>query len=256
MSAPDGEAGARPPSGIGTLAEKSLHAALKAWYARPGDQLEVPVAGIAADGRRYRYHIDLVRPADAPDAPPLFIEIQTRNFNSLKRKLVALTEAHRVHLVYPVAAERWLVDCAADGSVLRRRRSPKRGRVENAFDELVRLPDLICRPTFSFEVLLIRDEEVRLDDGRGSWRRGRRSIADRRLLDVLDARVFHNAEDFAALLPDGLPAQFTARELAALGHLSPVTAGRMAYCLWKMGALMRAGKRGNAYVYAAPAQRA
>ena len=37
---------------IGTLGEKSLHAALKRWYARPDDQIECVVEG---------YHIDLVR---------------------------------------------------------------------------------------------------------------------------------------------------------------------------------------------------
>jgi hypothetical protein len=37
---------------IGTLMETSLHAALKEWYAQPGDRTEVPMDG---------YVIDLVR---------------------------------------------------------------------------------------------------------------------------------------------------------------------------------------------------
>ena len=37
---------------IGTLGEKNVHSALKAWYARPGDELEVEVDG---------FHIDIVR---------------------------------------------------------------------------------------------------------------------------------------------------------------------------------------------------
>ncbi len=41
---------------IGTLQERSLHAALKQWYARPGDRLEEPVDG---------YVIDICRPADS-----------------------------------------------------------------------------------------------------------------------------------------------------------------------------------------------
>ena len=36
---------------IGTYQEKSLHAALKAWYAAPGDRIpEQPVDGYVADG--------------------------------------------------------------------------------------------------------------------------------------------------------------------------------------------------------------
>lgn len=41
---------------IGRLREKSLHAALKAYYANPGDRLEVPIAGMLSiwcrQGRR------------------------------------------------------------------------------------------------------------------------------------------------------------------------------------------------------------
>ena len=36
-------------SEIGTLNEKPLHAALKAWYAQPGDRLEVAVDGFVVD---------------------------------------------------------------------------------------------------------------------------------------------------------------------------------------------------------------
>jgi hypothetical protein len=43
-------------SGIGLLNEKPLHAALKQWYARPGDRFEVAVDGFVIEliGRRGR----------------------------------------------------------------------------------------------------------------------------------------------------------------------------------------------------------
>lgn len=235
-----------PSSSIGTLAEKSLHAALKRWYTEPGDRLEAPLT-VTVAGRVRRYHIDLLR--DDP-AGPLLIEIQTRSFTAIRDKLRALTTAHRVRLVYPVAAERWLVDCDADGHTQRRRRSPRRGRVEDVFTELVRMPDLPLSPRFSLEVLLIRDEEIRHADGRGSWRRGRRSIHDRRLLAVMAARAFLTVADYTALMPEALPAPFTVRELASAARLSPALAGKMAYCLWKMGALARVGAQGRAHLYA------
>jgi hypothetical protein len=61
---------------IGTLNEKPLHAALKVWYALPGDRLEVSVGGFIAD---------IVR-------GDLLIEIQTRHLAAMKRKLHALAE--------------------------------------------------------------------------------------------------------------------------------------------------------------------
>ena len=88
--------------GVGLLNEKPLHAALKAWYARPGDRTEVPVDGS---------FIDLVR-------DDLLIEIQTRGFSALKRKLERLVPGHPVRLVYPVAYEKWILRLAGDGVTL------------------------------------------------------------------------------------------------------------------------------------------
>lgn len=234
---------------IGTLSEKSLHAALKMWYALPDDQLEVPLA-VEIDGKKHRYHIDLQRANAAGEM--LLIEIQTRSFTAIRRKLRGLVQGHQVRLVYPIAAERWLVDCDAKGCELKRRRSPKRGRVEAVFAELIAMPDLTQSSNFSLEVLLIRDEEIRRDDGKGSWRRKHRSIADRRLLAVLESRVFHTSADYAALIPPVLlnsATPFTVRELAKASTLTPALAGKMAYCLWKMDILQRVGKRGNAILY-------
>ena len=65
-------------SNIGTMQERSLHAALKSWYAAPGDRLEQLVDG---------FIVDICR-------GDLLIEIQTRNLASIKRKLAALTARH------------------------------------------------------------------------------------------------------------------------------------------------------------------
>jgi len=70
--------------GIGLLNEGPLHAALKRWYAQPGDRFELPVEGFV---------IDIVR-------GDLLLEIQTGNVASIKAKLTRLVGSHRVRLVY------------------------------------------------------------------------------------------------------------------------------------------------------------
>ena len=133
------------PNQISTLNEKSLHASLKEWYARPGDRLEESVDG---------FLIDVVRDG-------LLIEIQTRNFSALKRKLRTLTREHPVRLVYPIASEKWIVRVSKNWrKQLGRRKSPKHGSVENLFEELVSIPTLLAEANFSLEVLLIHEEEV------------------------------------------------------------------------------------------------
>ena len=126
-------------SAINTFNEKALHADLKAWYARPDDLIETPVDG---------FIIDIVR-------GDLLIEIQTRNFSAIKRKLNQLTANHPVRLVYPIACEKWIVKLPKDGkSPKSRRKSPKRGALVDLFAELVSFPDLLASPNFSLDVLL------------------------------------------------------------------------------------------------------
>lgn len=219
---------------ISTFNEKPLHAALKEWYARPDDQLEVPVGGFIAD---------IVR-------GDLLIEIQTASFASLKRKLLELTAHHPVRLVYPIARQKWIVKLAEDGhSRLSRRKSPKRGMVEDVFAELVSFPTLLASPNFSLEVLLIQEEEVRRHDPARRWRRQGWVTHERRLLEVVDRQRFETPADLAALLPPTLPEPFTTSDLAASLPRPRRLAQRMAYCLREMQVIDPVGKQGNAILY-------
>jgi hypothetical protein len=221
---------------IGLLAEGSLHAALKAWLAQPGDQLEA-----ALDG----YVIDILR-------DDLLIEIQTRHLYAMRRKLTRLLASHRVRLVHPIAAEKWIQRVDADDLPLTRRKSPKRGQVLDAFRELVRVPDLLAHPNFSLDVLLIQEEEVWRDDGQGSWRRKGWSRADRRLLGVVSVRTLVTPADYLALLPSTLPQPFTNRELATAAGCPTSLAQKITYTLRGLDVLAPAGKRGRALAFCIP----
>jgi hypothetical protein len=221
-------------SGIGLLNEKPLHASLKQWYARPGDRFEVPVDG---------YVIDLVR-------DDLLIEIQTRNLSAIKSKLTKLAHSHRVRLIYPIVQEKWIVRLAnGDGRGTIRRKSPKRGRLEDLFWELVSIPQLLLHPNFALEVLMIREEEVRRYDGRRRWRRGW-VIEGRRLLEVLDQHSFGQSADWLGFLPEKLES-FTTGDLATRMNTRRELAQKMAYCLREARMIELIGKRGRANLYRA-----
>jgi hypothetical protein len=218
-------------SHIGTLNEKPLHAALKAYYAQPGDRFEVPVD---------QFHIDLVR-------GDLLVEFQTAGFGAMRRKLDALLPNHPVRLVHPIAETKWIVKLDRTGTKeLYRRKSPKKGCVDDLFEELVSLPTLLANENFSLEVLMIHEEDVRREDRRRrkSWRRH-----ERRLLEVTDRWVFQSPEDLADLLPQNLPEPFTTADLAEqLGRPRWLTQ-KMAYCLRESEVLSVTGKQGNALLY-------
>jgi len=219
---------------VGTLNEKPLHAALKAWVAQPGDRFEVAVAG---------YWVDIVR-------EDLLIEIQTGNFAAIKGKLAALAAQQPVRLVYPIAQEKWIVKLGGEGEgPLSRRRSPRRGTVEDLFGELVSFPRLLAQPNLTLEVLLIREEEVRRYEAGRRWRRGGWVTQERRLLEVVERRLFQTTADLAGLLPPMAADPFTTADLAAALRRPRRLAQQMTYCLREVGAIEPVGKQGKALLY-------
>ncbi|HSK91227.1 MAG TPA: hypothetical protein VK875_07935 [Euzebyales bacterium] len=218
---------------VGTLGEKPLHAALKRWYAEEGDRVEEPVDGFV---------IDLVRDG-------ALIEIQTRGFAAMKRKLIRLLDGHAVHVVHPVAVERWIVKLGESGEVLSRRRSPRRGAAVDLFAELVSFPELIAHAGLTVELLLIREDEVRRFDGSKGWRRKGWVVVERRLLDVVDRLVIDSPEVLASLLPSDVPLRFTTADLARTLGRSRRLAQQMTYCLRRAGVIDIVGKDRNAIVY-------
>lgn len=220
--------------GIGILRERPLHAALKRWYAEPGDRLEVAVDG---------YVVDLVR-------DDLLVEIQTRGVAGMRTKLVALlTLGHRVRVVHPIAVDRWLVRVDNSGSEIDRRRSPRHGRLVDLAGELVSVPDLLVDPALEIEVLLTREEEVRRHDPRRCWRRRGWTVVERRLLEVTDRVLIRDPADLAQLLPAGLPAPFTTADLARELDRPRRTAQQLAYCLRLTGIIEPAGRHGRSATY-------
>ena len=225
---------------IGTLTEKSMHTALKALYAQPGDLLECELDG---------YVVDIVRRSEVDATLCQCIEIQTRNLAKLKSKLHALLERYPIQVVYPIAQERFIVRMEANGVIQSRRKSPKHGTILHVFPELVSIPAFVRHPHFSLIALLIREEEIWLDDGQGSWRRKHWSIYDRRLLEVVQPIPLYAPADYAALLPAGLPSEFDSHQLATALNQPRFLAQKMAYCLRRMGVLELRGKRGNSFIY-------
>jgi hypothetical protein len=90
---------------------------------------------------------------------------------------------------------------------------------------------------------LIEEEELRCNDGRGSWRRRGVSVKDRKLLNVFDRIVFRDSRDFLEFLPKELDEYFTNKVLALKLGISIRLAQKITYCLRKMGAISIAGKK-------------
>src|SRR3954469_6076153 len=218
---------------IGELREGPLHAAIKDWYARPGDRAEVPYGGFV---------IDIVRGDE-------LIEVQTAGFHRLKAKLDALLDAHAMTIVHPVCAQRRIVRVDEHGEVVAARRSPLRGGVLDVCAELVSFPSLLTHPNLRVAIVLCAEDHVRGPEP--VVRRGRRrDPGQRRLSEVLDTVTVTQPADIAALLPAALAEPFTTRDVATALELPAVLPRQVVYCLRESGALAAAGRAGRAPAYA------
>lgn len=221
---------------IGSLNEKPLHAALKEWYRDDGDCVEAPVEGFV---------VDLVRGG-------LLIEIQTRGFAAMRKKLDTLLDTHAIQLVHPVAETKWIVKLDDQGDEVSRRRSPKRGIPADVCGELVSFPSLLSHPNFTLEVTMVEEEEVLRPEPKRGWRRGGFVIEERRLVDVLDSVELSSPGDLLELLPNGLPRPFTTADLAEGLGRSRHLAREVAYCLRVSGAVEVVGRDRRGILYELP----
>ncbi len=200
--------------GIGTLGEKTLHLALKYYFAPDPLTHEQPLGGFVAD-------------AVTEDG---VYEIQTRGLSRLKPKLDAFLPLCPVTVVHPVIAEKLLVRVDENGEVQSQRRSPKHETFFSAMRELYTLRDYVSHPNFSICVVSLGLKEYAVQTGKR-----RRMKLDRVPTALHEMWRLISPADYAALLPADLPEHFTAAELAVLLGIPQPTARMMLNLYARLG---------------------
>lgn len=202
-------------AGIGTLAEKRLHAVIKRYLCEDEDCHEVGVLNT-------RYVSD-VRIGNE------IFEVQTGSFFPMKKKIAHYLEQTdcTVTVVHPIPAQRWVswID-PLTSEITSRSRVIRRGRTEDLLPELYHLLPHLGNPRLRFRVLLIEAEDFRLLNGRRSRDRKKGSDRYERIpLSLLGDIAFHHPADFRSLIPDALPQHFTVKDFSTLTKIR----GRNAY---------------------------
>lgn len=219
--------------GIGTLHERTLHLALKYYFAPDGATHEQNVGGFIAD-------------AVTEDG---VIEVQTRNFFRLKEKLAAFLQYCPVTVVYPIAETKWVVWVDNNGVVQSRRRSPKRESVYSAMGEIYSLRAFIGGCPLRFALCRVEVEQYRCLNGYGKQKKVRGEHIDRVPLTLHDIVMLETPADYLALLPDNLPMPFTAAEAANTAKCSESDMRMLLNLLGQLDEVEKCGKRGRANLW-------
>lgn len=217
---------------IGTLNEGSLHAALKTFFAEPGDQFEVPIDGFVADISR-----------DTKQGKML-IEIQTSSFAAMRKKLTKLLDSHQIKVIFPVAKETLIVKPG-----VKPRKSPKKETTHTIFKELVSIPELLTHSNLSFDVVKVTVKKIKEYDPKIRRKRGGFRTINTELDAVHETQHFSGINDFMDLLPNNLPPVFTTAHVAANAKIPRSVAQQMVYCFRHAGSLIQVGntKAGKEY---------
>ncbi len=182
--------GVRDSEGIGTYNEKPLHKILKRTVTDDETCFEVGVGSYVADVRE----------------DGRITEIQTGGFYPLAPKLAYfLRETEdKITVVHPVTEELTIVRIDPEtGEVLRRAKSPKKGRVRDVLPELWYLREVFPSDRLTVVVPLLRAEEYRYSE-RMRYRKKGAYDAQFLPLAVHSWTEIATIADVVALLPDAL----------------------------------------------------
>lgn len=220
--------------GIGTLSEKTVHAILKNYYEPDEDKQEIPIENYVAD---------IYTSGE-------IIEIQTRSFNLMRKKLEAFLPLYPVTIVYPIPREKWLIWIDEEsGELSSKRKSPKKGNAYMIFPELYKIKMFLKDKNLRIKPILLDMEEYRLLNGWSKDKKKGSSRYDRIPTTLVQEVEINCLEDYMQFVPYELPEQFTTKDFAKAAHIPVALAQTTIHILHHVGVVERVGKKGNAYLY-------
>lgn len=220
--------------GIGTLSEKMLHSVLKNYYEPYTENHEIKVGGYVAD---------IVGENG-------IIEIQTRQFNNLRKKLNAFLEVCDVTIVFPIAKVKWLywIDLET-GETNKKRKSPREGTPSDIFFELYKIKSFLKNPRLKFCICVLEIDEYRYLNGWSKDKKKGSSRCERIPVDIFEEIYINDLQDYKKLIPCELAEQFSSKDFSKKSKLSLSHTQTALNILYFLEIVNRVGKKGNSYIY-------
>ncbi len=221
-------------NGIGTLGEKTVHSVLKYYLSPELLNHEIKVGGFVADictGNE-------------------IIEIQTRNFDKLRRKLQAFLAFAPVTIAYPIPSTKWIRWVNPQtGEISPRRKSPKTGKPYSIFPELYKIKEYLIDPNLRIKILMIDLEEYRLLNGWSEDKKKGSTRSDRIPTELVEEFIIDDRDDYQQLIPEQLEEEFTVKDYKKASGVTLKVSQVALHVLNYVGAIEKAGKKGRSFVY-------
>ncbi len=221
-------------NGIGTLSEKTVHSVLKSYLSPNPIHHEIKIGGFVADictGHE-------------------IIEIQTRSFDKLRRKLHCFLEVSPVTIAYPIPSIKWIRWINPQtGEISPPRKSPKAGTPYSIFPELYKIKNYLVNPNLSLKILMINLEEYRYLDGWSQDKKKGSTRCDRIPTELVNEMVITGPKEYQSLIPHTLEYEFSSKDYKKASGLPMKQAQTALHVLHYVGAIDRVGKKGNSFIY-------
>lgn len=223
---------------IGERKEKGIHRHIKCHIQENPEQQEVPLCG----------HI-----IDAITADGVLHEVQSRNFYSIKKKIVhLLEEGYEVDVVFPVANQKYIQWVDLDGTLLDRRKSPKKGQRIHVFTELYSFSDwILTHPNFRCTTYEMDTIEYKAQDGIGKNNRNRATKLEQEVISINNIRTFRSCSQYCDFFHEVSLDSFSVLDFGTYLKLKKGDSQKILKTLHRLGLICRE-KVGKQFIYKNP----
>ncbi len=242
--------------GIGTLAEKQMHAAIKRFICPDESCHEVKIDGSALcinnkneaeDNKKKKRRFV----ADVLKGNTIF-EIQTGPFSPLKEKIGWILDntTYNIVVIHPIAETTWVNYInGKTGNIDKRQKSPHKGKFTDVASDLYFFRDFLDNPRFSLVLLMMEAEQYKKNIAKEGAKKPRYRKYELIPVSLLRAYIFKNIKDYNIFVPEDLEEPFTVKSYSLKSKIYGIDAYSIVKTLLYVGLLEEAGKMGKAVAY-------